>query len=155
MRIEYMIREDESNWYFNKFSQLLLLNCIGTVNKNLNFNIRVRGVNIFMQMKFIITKKGFALSLVWKERVFGTRIWPIVTIRKVTAHPFKWKMCTITSILIGQKRFAPLIPPNFDLNSCCALWLFMTVLLRQYMSIIYKSTWCMIGLQVQVHVCRV
>ena len=26
MRIEYMIREDESNWYFNKFSPLLLLN---------------------------------------------------------------------------------------------------------------------------------
>ena len=25
MRIEYMIREDESNWYFNKFSPLLLL----------------------------------------------------------------------------------------------------------------------------------
>ena len=25
MRIEYMIREDESNWYFNKFSRLLLL----------------------------------------------------------------------------------------------------------------------------------
>ena len=26
MRIEYMIREDESNWYFNKFSPVLLLN---------------------------------------------------------------------------------------------------------------------------------
>ena len=25
MRTEYMIREDESNWYFNKFSPLLLL----------------------------------------------------------------------------------------------------------------------------------
>ena len=25
MRIEYMIRENESNWYFNKFSPLLLL----------------------------------------------------------------------------------------------------------------------------------
>ena len=25
MRIEYMIREDESNWYFNKFSPLLVL----------------------------------------------------------------------------------------------------------------------------------
>ena len=25
MRIEYMIREDESNWYFNKFSPVLLL----------------------------------------------------------------------------------------------------------------------------------
>ena len=25
MSIEYMIREDECDWYFNKFSQLLLL----------------------------------------------------------------------------------------------------------------------------------
>ena len=41
VRIEYMIREDESIWYFTKFSPIPLLNCIGTVNENLNFDIRV------------------------------------------------------------------------------------------------------------------
>ena len=41
VRIEYMIREDESIWYFTKFSPIPLLNCKGTVNENLNSDIRV------------------------------------------------------------------------------------------------------------------
>ena len=41
VRIEYMIREDESIWYFTKFSPILLFTCIGTVNENLSFDIRV------------------------------------------------------------------------------------------------------------------
>ena len=41
VRIEYMIREDESILYFTKFSPILLFTCIGTVNENLSFDIRV------------------------------------------------------------------------------------------------------------------
>ena len=44
MRIEYMIRGDESNWYFNKFSPLLYWKHIRTTNENNNFNIRVKRV---------------------------------------------------------------------------------------------------------------
>ena len=35
---EDMIREDEFNWYFNKFSPVLLWKHIGTRNENLNFD---------------------------------------------------------------------------------------------------------------------
>ena len=41
VRIEYKIREDESIWYFTEFSPILLFTCIGTVNENLSFDIRV------------------------------------------------------------------------------------------------------------------
>ena len=42
MRIEYMIREDESNSYFNKFfPELPLKKVRRKVKKNLNFGIRV------------------------------------------------------------------------------------------------------------------
>ena len=40
MRIGYMIREEESNWYVSKFFPLLLLST-GTVNENPSFDITV------------------------------------------------------------------------------------------------------------------
>ena len=52
MTIEYMIRKDECNWYFSKNPHRFYWKSIGTVNENLNFDIRVSRVKSSMYSWF-------------------------------------------------------------------------------------------------------
>ena len=46
MGIKDMITQDESNWYFNKFSHYFYWKRIGITNENLNFDGRVQRVKL-------------------------------------------------------------------------------------------------------------
>ena len=61
MRSDDMIREDVSNWYFNKFSPLLYWKSIGTVNENLNFDLRVQRVKTHSRGGPFLTKTNLCL----------------------------------------------------------------------------------------------
>ena len=61
MRIEYMIRKDESNWYFSKNPHYFYWKSIGTVNENLNFDIRVSRVKSSMYSLILRRPRSFAI----------------------------------------------------------------------------------------------
>ena len=75
MRIKDLITQDKSNWYFNKFSPLLLLKKIGTTNDNLNFDIRVQRVNVQSDKSLFITETGLIVGKLIKSEVgMGTNL---------------------------------------------------------------------------------
>ena len=61
MRIEYMVRKDESNWHFSKSPHYFYWKSIGTVNENLNFDIRVSRVKSSMYSLILRRPRSFAI----------------------------------------------------------------------------------------------
>ena len=61
MRIEYMVRKDESNWHFSKNPHYFYWKSIGTVNENLNFDIRVSRVKSSMYSLILRRPRSFAI----------------------------------------------------------------------------------------------
>ena len=64
MRIEYMVRKDESNWHFSKNPHYFYWKSIGTVNENLNFDIRVSRVKSSMYSLILRRPRSFAIPFV-------------------------------------------------------------------------------------------
>ena len=95
MRIEDMITQDESNWYFNKFSPLLPLKMIGVTNETLNFDIRVWRVKVHQNQANVLQERR--LTTTWTSISGRFRFKPcrrVVSLDKkpcsIFLSPSKW-----------------------------------------------------------------
>ena len=68
LRIEFMIREDESNWHFNTFSPLLLLKKI--YGKYMRILVLIVGFKGLTGLNLIIVSHGKEMwHVTWLEKV--------------------------------------------------------------------------------------